>query len=36
MNLNQSFGSKALRFTRRLSYGISKALKDWNNGMLFN
>ena len=26
-----SFGSKARRFTRRLSYGISKVLKDWNN-----
>lgn len=32
MNHNVGFGSKARRLTRRLSYGISKVLKDWNNG----
>jgi hypothetical protein len=26
-----SFSSMARRLTRRLSYGISKVLKDWNN-----
>jgi hypothetical protein len=26
-----SLGSRARRLTRRLSYGISKVLKDWNN-----
>ncbi|CAF0741767.1 unnamed protein product [Brachionus calyciflorus] len=29
-NQTASFGSKARRFTRRLSYGISKVLRDWN------
>lgn len=31
MNRNFNFSSKARRLTRRLSYGISKVLRDWNN-----
>lgn len=34
VNSNASFGSKARRFTRRLSYGISKVIRDWNGGKL--
>lgn len=33
INQNASLGSKARRFTRRLSYGISKVLRDWNSGI---
>ena len=34
MNIGQNtnFGSKARRFTRRLSYNIGKVLRDWNRG----